>query len=372
MYVKKLDVQGVRNIRHGLLNPVPDINIIYGENGSGKTSLLEAVYLLGRGRSFRTRNLKFLINTETDSCMVFALLAESGKDGGQKIPMGVSRSAQGAFQFKIAGRQVHSASELAQTLPMLLMNSDSFSLIEGGPGNRRKYLDWGVFHVEHPFRDVWRKFQRCHKQRNYLLRHDKISSAQLLVWDREFVELSEQVAGYRQRYFDKIVPEFHQVLAELSGELDVDLALYRGWDSVSSLGEALQVAYQRDLTTRLTHCGAHRADLKLSSEGRPAAEVLSRGQVKIVVLAMYIAQGRVLGKAVGKQCLYLLDDLAAELDQVRFARGMQLLAALGAQVFLTGISKEVLLAALPKPLPGQVALFHVKQGIVEQEELDSM
>ena len=371
MYLEKLTVQGLRNIREGLLLPEPNINIIYGENGSGKTSLLEAIYLLGRGRSFRTTKLKTIINRDSPDCTVFASLIED-EPGRQNVSIGVTRSVDGGFQFKISGQRVFTASVLAETLPILLMNSDSFALIEGGPGNRRRFLDWGVFHVEHPFREVWRKYQRCHKQRNNLLRHDKISSAQLAAWDKEYVELSQQVADYRQRYFDKVLPEFRNTLALLNADLELDYSLYRGWAEESSLEEELKQNRHRDLMAKTTHCGVHRADLKLKCNGRPAKDVLSRGQEKLVVLAMQIAQGRVLAGAGNSHCLYLLDDLAAELDQAHLAKGMQLLAKQGAQVFLTGTNKEALQAVIPKSVSSRIGLFHVKQGVVDQEVTESV
>jgi DNA replication and repair protein RecF len=369
MQVKKLNVQGVRNIRQAVLHPAPTINIIYGENGSGKTSLLEAIFLLGRGRSFRTRKLNSIISKSSESCTVFALLSKESEPALSEVPVGVSRSANGGFQFKVAGRQVNSASQLAANLPILLINSDSFTLITGGPGDRRRFIDWGVFHVEHEYRDIWRKFQRCHKQRNHLLRHDRMTPSQLFVWDREFVRLSEQVAIYRQRYFDKILPEFHKTLALLNNTLNIDLSLYRGWDVEQTLSEELKRNHQRDQNRKITHHGAHRADLRFICEGQPAAEVLSRGQEKLVVLALQIAQGRLLALANNTQCLYLLDDLAAELDQRHFAKGLGLLVELEAQLFMTGTSKELMQAALPEIRQGQISMFHVEHGEIEQEGL---
>lgn len=370
MYVTRLDVQGVRNIHKSLLYPKARINIIYGENGSGKTSLLEAIYLLGRGRSFRTTNLKAVINRASDACTIFALLGNGGTDDISGVPIGVSRTSGGGFHFKVAGRQVYTSSQLAETLPIVLMNSDSLALVEGGPGHRRRFIDWGVFHVEHSFRETWRKYQRCHKQRNKLLRHDKISMAELGVWDREFISLSTQVAECRQQYFDKVLPEFHSIFKSLNGSLDLDLRLFRGWAEDSSLSKELKKSYQRDRVSKTTNSGAHRADLKLKYEGRPASEVLSRGQTKAVVLAMLIAQGRVLHRVRNKDCVYLLDDLAAELDRAHLSRGMELLLEQKAQIFITGTSKDALQALVPKSLARGIGLFHVKQGVVDQEEPD--
>ena len=372
MYLKKLDVQGVRNICLGLLLPEPGVNLIYGDNGSGKTSLLEAIYLLGRGRSFRTTKLKSIINSASEDCTVYAHVGNNWDIDDADITMGVSRALSGAFRFKVAGRQVYTASVLAETLPIMLMNSDSLALIEGGPSGRRRFLDWGVFHVEQRFRELWRKYQRCHKQRNNLLRHDKIATSQLAVWDKAFVTLSEQVADYRRAYFEKVLPEFQAILSQLNGDLHIEFSLYRGWAEESSLALELWKNRARDIKSQSSHCGAHRADIRLKCDGRPAKEVLSRGQEKIVVLAMQIAQGRVLSRLANKQCLYLLDDLAAELDQVHLSKGVTLLTELGAQVFLTGTDKAALQAVLPQPSKVRVGMFHVKQGVIDQEDTTSL
>ncbi len=368
MFLKKLDVQGVRNIRWGQLLPQAGVNLVYGDNGSGKTSLLEAIYLLGRGRSFRTTKLKSIINTASEDCTVYARVGISWDVDDADIAMGVSRALSGAFHFKVAGRQVYTASILAETLPIMLMNSDSLALIEGGPSGRRRFLDWGVFHVEQRFRELWRKYQRCHKQRNNLLRRDKISAAQLAAWDNAFIALSEQVADYRKAYFEKVLPEFQAILRQLNDDLHIEFSLFRGWAEESSLSLELEKNRNRDLKSQSSHCGAHRADIRLKCDGRPAKEVLSRGQEKIVVLAMQIAQGRVLSRLANKQCLYLLDDLAAELDREHLSRGVDLLTELGAQVFLTGTDKEALQAVLPQLSKGPVGLFHVKQGVIDQKD----
>lgn len=369
MYLSKLDVRGIRNIKQAALSPSPSINIIYGRNGSGKTSLLEAVYLLGRGRSFRTTRLKLVINTESPECLVFAVLHNGAAgQGSDDIPMGVRRSGNGEFQFKIAGQQVYTASLLAEKLPILVVNSDSFALIDGSPGDRRRFLDWGVFHVEQPPRELWRKHQRVLKQRNNLLRRGKIDSEQLRAWDKEFAELSEQIADFRDAYFARFVPECRAAYRALGGEeVDLEVELFHGWRQKGCLRDELRASFQRDQQSKTTNVGAHRADLKLKCHGQLAAEVLSRGQMKLLVLAMQLAQGRILRQTKNRDCIYLLDDLAAELDQVNLARCLELLADQQDQVFLTGTHRQVLVDVMPKGVWQAPAVFHVEQGEISVE-----
>ncbi len=372
MYLSKLDVRGIRNIRQASLGPSPTINIIYGRNGSGKTSLLEAIYLLGRGRSFRTPRLNPLINANSPDCLVFALV-RNGAEGqaAGETSIGVQRFGSGEFQFKIAGQQVYTASLLAEELPALVVNSDSFALVDGSPGDRRRFLDWGVFHVEQPPRDLWRKFQRVLKQRNNLLRRGKIDRDELRVWDREFAALSEQVARFRDAYFHRFVPECQAVYTALSGDekVELEMELSPGWQNRNGLLNELDAVYPRDLQSKTTNVGAHRADLKLKCRGRSATDVLSRGQIKLLVLAMQLAQGRILRKIRKRGCIYLLDDLAAELDSFNLTRCLELLAAQRDQVFLTGTERHALLKLMPKGAPYSPAVFHVEQGEVNAEPM---
>ncbi|HBD13663.1 MAG TPA: DNA replication/repair protein RecF [Porticoccaceae bacterium] len=362
MRIKKLAVKNVRNIDSIEIEPAPGLNFIFGENGSGKTSLLEAIYLLSRGRSFRTRRLQSIISADSKDCTVFAKLLEEESTAPREIPLGVSRRAGGGFVFKIDGRSVQSAAKLSETLPLILLNSESFALVEAGPAYRRKFLDWGVFHVEPAFQMLWRDFRRCLKQRNSLLRHDKMSRSQLLVWDQEFVRVSEQMSALRRDYFEQLRPIFSQLLEPLSAVEGLELTFKPGWEESKPLEEALKDSFNRDRRQGQTHVGAHRSDIEIIANGRPALETLSRGQIKVVLLALQIAQGQTLKNISQRSCLYLLDDLAAELDQEHLQRGLYLLADMGIQAFVTGTNSTQLESAVPKDGVNMAALFHVKQG----------
>ena len=375
MYLKKLDVHRLRNLEQIQLSFCPGANLIYGQNGSGKTSLLEAIYLLGRGRSFRSRNIRTVITHEQEDCVVFAQLHETADEGqaGRDIPIGVQRNRKGEFRFKVDGEAVPSAAGLVEELPMQLLNSHSFELLEGGPLNRRQFLDWGVFHVEHDYPALWKAFQRCLKHRNSLLRRDRMGGrlsvggepGELAVWDAEFARLSLLINEHRQCYLTRFKPVFEQVLEQLTDVKGIRFGYHPGWDLERPLLEVLQGALERDQKTRTTNYGAHRADLRVKAEGRPASEVLSRGQIKTVVCALRIAQGYLYHQVTGKQCVYLLDDLPSELDGEHRRRVGQLLHELGTQVFITGVFQEDLQASWPEG--GETAMFHVEHGVISHE-----
>lgn len=363
MHLKKLDVHGLRNLSHVQISCSPGANLFYGANGSGKTSLLEAIHLLGRGRSFRCRTLTPIINQNEESCTVFGSL-KAGQ--GQSIPMGVSRSKQGEFLFKVDGQAVKNASTLAETMPLLVLNSDSFHLLDGGPRYRRQYIDWGVFHVEHEYRGIWQKFRRALKQRNSLLRHDRIDNGLMDVWDTEFVSLAEKIQDYRERYLSELIHKIQWVVSELSLLEDIEFKHYAGWDITKSLSEILLQDRKRDMQAKVTSHGPHRSDLRVRFKGQTANDVLSRGQIKILVAAMQIAQGFLFYERTGCQCLYLLDDLPSELDLQHREKVGQLLKHLGAQTFITGVLREDVVSSWPKD-SDEMNMFHVEHGAITQQ-----
>lgn len=336
-------------------------NLFFGQNGSGKTSLLEAVHLLGMARSFRSGNAKSLITHGERACTVFG---ERLSDGGGVRALGVTRALDGELTLRIAGDTVRSVARLADELPLMLINNESFELLVGAPQQRRRYLDWGVFHVEHRYREFAQRFQRLMSQRNHLLRRGRISSRDVAPWDQELARCGEAVSEGRQLFADRLQPVFHAFMATLAPELgDIVLRYRRGWDSQHSYLAVLERSLESDLEQGFTQSGPQRADLRVTVDGYSAAETLSRGQQKLVVCALKLAQGQLLAESASDPGLYLIDDLPSELDAERCERICRCLAGLGAQTLLTCVER----GALPAHWLGDesdLAMFHVEHGQV--------
>ncbi|MBM7062678.1 DNA replication/repair protein RecF [Pseudomonas sp. UL073] len=357
MSLSRVTVTAVRNLQAVTLSPSPRINILYGANGSGKTSLLEAIYLLGLARSFRSQRLQPVIQYEQAACTVFAQVAHA--DGGL-CNLGVSRDRQGDFSIRIDGQNARSAAQLAEVLPLQLINPDSFRLLEGAPKIRRQFLDWGVFHVEPRFLGAWQRLQKALRQRNSWLRHGTLDGPSQAAWDRELSLASDEIDGYRRAYIQALKPVFEKVLRELV-ELDgLTLSYYRGWDKDRELSAVLAGSLLRDQQLGHTQAGPQRADLRLRAGAHNAADILSRGQQKLVVCALRIAQGHLMGQAKRGQCIYLVDDLPSELDEQHRRALCRLLDELDCQVFITCVEHELLCNGWRADTP--VALFHVEQG----------
>lgn len=361
MSIHHLAVTGVRNLAPVTLAPSPRINLLYGHNGSGKTSFLEAIHFLALARSFRSTRIQPMIQTDQEQALVFARFTSTS---GDESSLGISRNRQTDLQVRLNGENLRSIAELARNLPVQLINPESFRLLEGSPNVRRQFLDWGVFHVEHSFMTWWQRLQHSLKQRNSLLRHAIIDDHSLQAWNLEFSTAGEQVDQLRQAYIRKLKPVFSQTLSELIQLPELTLSYYRGWDREKPLHETLSANLARDRQLGYTQTGPQRADLRLRMGKQNAIDVLSRGQQKLVVCALKIAQGHLLSESMNQKCIYLVDDLGAELDPVYRNSLCRLLEQLECQVFITGTDPNSMNYDWGKDTP--VKMFHVEHGHIKE------
>lgn len=359
----RLQIHNVRNLEQIMLQGLRRINVFYGRNGSGKTSVLEAIHLLAMARSFRG-SIKALVTHGQPATTVYGQISPG------MLPVGVRRDVSGEVTIKIGGEPVRTVAALAEQLPVQVINADSFDLLTGAPGARRQYLDWGVFHVEHRFFDQWQRFQRGLKQRNKLLRRGKIAGQELSVWTRDLAVSGEALTNYRNAYFQLLTPRFKAIMIQLMPSLSgLDLRFRQGWDKQSSYAEALANSDGSDREQGFTHVGPQRADLRVLVNGHLAAETLSRGQQKLVVCGLKLAQGQLMAEMGEKHCIYLVDDLPSELDAQHSEGVCALLDAMDSQVFITCVQKREIAAAWPGSSRDQLAMFHVEHGQVVREDI---
>ena len=356
MHLSQLGILRVRNLLDVQMLCHPGANIIYGVNGSGKTSLLEAIYILGRGRSFKHRDLRVVVHAGSDELVVSARVERPG--GAHQL--GIKRTAQGRFEARLDGKSLQSAVQLVEELPLQLIDAHSFTLLEGGALQRRQFLDWGVFHVEHGYTALWRRFQKALKQRNQLLRHGRIDKEQLRVWTAELIPLSDQITLYRKRYLSELKKQVVAVAGRFDGLGVLDIEYYAGWDDRQSLEDVMRAEEARDIATGKTNRGAHKGDIQIRVDGAAAGDRLSRGQIKLLVYALKLAQGVHFQEKTGRSCLFLLDDLPAELDYEHRGQVVACLNDLGCQYFMTGVDKNDF-AGLVEGLAHQ--MFHMEHGV---------
>jgi DNA replication and repair protein RecF len=349
MSLALLSVENVRCIERAELELHGGQNLLAGANGSGKTSVLEAIFLLGRGRSFRTRNTQRLIRHGAEQLTVF------GRTRGEiERTLGVQATRQVPTVAKIGSTFVASLAELSEILPVQVIDPDVHKLIEEGPLGRRRWLDWAAFHVEHGFVDTWTRYRRALQQHNAALRGE---SEQAIAWEPELSRLGELLGESRRSILERLQPYWRGTVHALSG-MDVELAYSQGWPRDSSLAEALRSSRPRDYVRGATQYGAHRCDLHIRIEGLAARHVASRGQQKLIAAAMILAQLKMLRNEFRAAPTLLLDDPAAELDPAHLQAFIEQVMGLNCQLILTSLGSDPGIFGAPD------CTFHVEQGRV--------
>lgn len=348
MPLETLTVEHLRNITHCRISFTRGINLITGPNASGKTSLLEAIALVAQGRSFRTPRIDLLIQHGQPCLTVVGKLRTTR--GLQTI--GFAREDK-KTRVRLNGQPLHRSTELIDLLPLHVITPESHMLLEQGPKMRRQYLDWGVFHVKHDYLETWRRYHRVLRQRNQSLRTGA-SQQVVQAWDPALIAEAEKLHQLRTEYLTLLTPSLERFGQQLL-DLAPAFAYQPGWSiDKGSLADQLREGLAADQERGFTRLGPHRADLSLRYEGKPVQSLFSRGQQKLLICAMFLAQCSV----TPGQGIVLVDDLPAELDPLRRGRLMQALAQTGAQVFVT--ATEAQLIDLADWADAKV--FHVEHG----------
>ncbi len=363
MRLERVAIQGFRNLDQLTLSLGAGVNHVVGPNGAGKTALLEALYVLFRGRSFRTSRMESVIGRGQPEAVIRATLDASGLQRNA----GMARGRDAGVELRLDGDDCR-ISDLAALLPIQLMLPDTSDLVLGGPSVRRSFLDWGTFHVKREHLDDVRGYQRTLRQRNRLLRDARGDVSQLgsdlEVWSAQLLGFALRADRQRREYLEGLRDEVVGILAELAPELDVELSYEQGWPDGRTLEETLVETLPRDVKSGATQSGPHRADIRLATPEGRAADVLSRGQAKILASGMHLAQARKTRQRTGADSLFLIDDVGAELDETHRRTFFKLLDDEQCQVITTGT------AQLDAELSFESGLrtFHVEHGACQLVE----
>ncbi|MCS3404021.1 MULTISPECIES: DNA replication/repair protein RecF [Pantoea] len=361
MALTRLLIKDFRNIEQADLALAPGFNFLVGANGSGKTSVLEAIYTLGHGRAFRSLQAGRVIRHDQAAFVLHGRL--EGQE--REFSVGLSKNRAGENKVRIDGSDGHKVAELAQLLPMQLITPEGFTLLNGGPKYRRAYVDWGCFHNTPGFFNAWSNLRRLLKQRNAALRQVTRYS-QIRPWDQELVPLAEQISQWRADYSAAISAEIVTTCAQFLPECDLRFSFQRGWDKESDYAELLERNFERDRALTYTASGPHKADFRIRAEGTPVEDLLSRGQLKLLMCALRLAQGEFLTRQSGRRCVYLIDDFASELDDSRRRLLAERLKATQAQVFVSAISSEHVIDMTDE----KGKMFRVEQGKIAVQPKD--
>ena len=336
------------------------MNLITGPNGSGKTSLIEAVGFLSNGRSFRTPLVQRVVSYGCESLTVYAELCS----GDDRKRIGISRGKSRDTEIRINGESVRRLAELSRELPLQILNPESMSLLgDGGPELRRSFIDWGCFFSDESFFGNWARFRNVLKQRNAALRTAG-SYQSVAYWDRELVRYSEAVSEVRERYCSAIRDDLMRYLSEFLPDFTFSIDYYRGWERDADLARLLERSFPRDREAGYTMSGAQRADLRIKADGIPARDILSRGQLKLAVCAMKLSQGLHLEQSSGRPCTFLIDDFASELDAARRRLLSEKLSGVRGQIFVTAVDDSA--EEFSGIAGGALKRFQIRDGIITE------
>ena len=357
MTLLKLDIYAVRNIQKETIIPAPAINFIVGENASGKSAVIEAIFILGRAKSFRSATIKPVINFAQNHLIVSAQTLQAN---GSTIHLGIQLDSK-SFCCRINQQSTQKRSDLAYALPLQIIHPKSYELLDAGPQLRREFLDWGVFNDDENFLPAWRNFKKALSQRNSLLKAKR--PEHINVWDKELVYYGTIVNSYRQLYLQKFKPVFTDIIDRFLEIDDIDIKLISGWDTSMEFQQVLTEDLDKDLRYGFTHSGPHRGDFQLLVSNRLAKDFVSRGQLKLLVMSLKLAQVQLLANEHSNMGCFLIDDFAAELDVTNRAKLLHYLSEMECQVFITAteISDFGDLSHIKN-----YKMFHVEHGNIKQ------
>ena len=353
MQLSHLKIRDFRNLVDIEFEPCSGVNLIYGQNASGKTSLLESVYYLSHLRSFRTPYLSDLINHYASRLQ---LLAKANDQLDNQIPIGIERSRD-TLEVRANQKPIQRVADITAIFPVLAIHPDSYRLITGSPGERRAYIDWGVFHVEQGFFEAWQRYKKALSQRNAALRSGQKPSYCKL-WDKELDQAAHHIDVKREKYIQDLYPFYLDLIQQFFPEQQVRLEYRRGWKNEESLRTVLEQTFERDQKRGMTQAGPHRADLYIQVDGKSAQTGISRGQQKVLVALLKLAQVQQFSQSAARHCILLYDDLAAELDKEHRKQIMSVLKSMPIQLFLTAIETD----QIELQEWSDVRMFHVEQG----------
>jgi len=332
MRLTQLQISNFRNLSNAKLTPVNGVNLILGDNASGKTSILEAIYYLSHVRSFRTPSVTDLILRDSP---YLQLVANIQNISNQSIPLGIRRG-RNKSEIRVNKQPIKRVSDIAAQFPVLAIHPDSYKLITGSSSERRQYLDWGVFHVEHGFFIAWQRFKKALLQRNASLKtKQKADVCQL--WNNEISHTANYIDSLRHQYFEKLTPYLIALTSQFFAGDTISIEYRRGWPVDRNIIDLLDENLQKERLKGYTYYGPHRAEITIKVNCQSAQTCISRGQQKTLVALMRLAQAMQFTESTKNSCVLLYDDLAAELDSNHRKLILAQLSKMDVQLFLTAI-----------------------------------
>lgn len=363
MVIKEIEIENYRNIAHARIEPDEGLNVFYGDNGQGKTNLLEAISLFAFGRSFRGVRDSELIRIGSGGGARLRLAVES-PNGLRKLEIGYT--ADGRRSCRKNGIGVRSLSEFVGNFRAVLFATPQLGLVRDAPAVRRAFLDVAISQLKPVYLAALVRYKRLLMQRNRLLKqlHDDGADSPragdalydtLDLWTLQFAAESAYISSVRYNYLKSLLPCAANVVRDMSGggeALGLSLPEPSDRDALMSRFRGL---YPAEIARASTLCGAHREDLGILLDGRDARSYASQGQQRTIALALKLAEGQLCEDLTRDPPVYLLDDVLSELDASRRSYVLRRISG-----------RQVLLTACEGSISGRV--FHVRGGEIARGE----
>lgn len=351
MAIRQLSLNDFRNLRSITLDFDHHYNVIVGNNGSGKTSLLESISIISQGKSFKTHHLNQCIQHGKRNFLLFAKF--------QHYQAGLSRTVSNST-IRIDGKNISRISELVEKTPVVCIDANCFDLLIGPPSNRRSYIDWILFHVEHGYRDLWNNYSHGLKQKNSLLKK-RVVSKELDYWDDYLNKLCLEIYDHRFNYIQQVTEMVHELNKQLGNVMDLSIKFSAGWSQDETPLQSFSKNRIKDLKYGYASTGSHRDTINVTIDDLSVAELLSRGQIKKLSIIFFLAQILMIKKSTQKNIIVLIDDLESELDVDSAKQLINLLSTLDIQLFITNIRQHTYLTESRE----EYKMFHVEHGMIK-------
>ena len=351
-----LRARGFRNLQSLAFEPGSHFNVIYGDNGAGKSNLLEAIYYLGALKSFRGAKTDDLIALNAETALLKANL--EGGPAPHKLRIDIGRSQR--RRFLLDGKRPRSTSTWHQTVRMVLFHPGDLVLASGAPDKRRVFLDRMLEQMDPIYGSTLTSYEKALRSRNRLLKQERTDRRSVRAYDAILSKAGAVVGQARRRLIEDLAPRVEHAFAEVfAGDTPLGVRyLPRVEPTEQAIAEALERSFSKDVARGFTADGPHGDDLELQLHEVGARHHGSQGQHRTIVLALKTAELELLSERTGRVPILLLDDVSSELDRSRNRRFFEVLSQAGGQVFLTTTHPEFIL------LENDRVDFQVDEGCV--------
>jgi DNA replication and repair protein RecF len=356
LQIERIRIENLRNIAYADVSPHKKLNIIFGSNGAGKTTLLESIYLLARARSFRQKKTGRLIREGSEKLNLFTIIQT---ETNIRHKIGLQKNSK-CTTIKKDGETIKKLSKLAKSIPLTIITPNIQRIIEEDPQQRRRLLNWGLFHVEPKYGDLANRYKKILLQRNNALRG---SAEQLNVWNKQLVNIGEEIDRIMVEYCEKWNKTLNGLVDNTQLIEPISLYLKKGWREEETFIEALDRTGKIDRERGFTSCGPHRSDIKLIQNEKQIKNVFSRGEAKITAILLLLSQTKMLLEYSGELPILLADDMHAELDNNRYNAIIALIEELQLQSFISTLDFCQDRCDMDSE---SYQLFHVEHGVISK------